>query len=73
MLHILATSRREKDIEETLAPLTTSQTCIQSALVDADICIYIRERLQTDPKLRKWPKNVQMEIEKILMDGAHGM
>ena len=73
MLHLLATSRRVNDIEETLTPLITCQICIQSALVDADICIHIRERLQNDPKLRKWPKNVRMEIEKSLMEGANGM
>jgi hypothetical protein len=71
-LHVLATSRRERDIEETLAPLATDQICIQSALVNADIHVHICERLQNDPKL-KWPKNVQEEIEKTLMDGAHGM
>jgi hypothetical protein len=73
MLHLLATSRRENNIEETLTPLITGQICIKSALVDADICIHIRERLQNDPKLRKWPKNVRMEIEKTLMEGADGM
>ena len=72
-LHILATSRREKDIEETLTPLITGQVCIQSALVDADICTHIRERLQNDPKLKAWPKNVQVEIEEALMDRANGM
>jgi len=72
-LHILATSRREREIEETLEPLITSQICIQSALVDADINIHIRERLQNDLKLKKWPVNVQMEIEATLMDGARGM
>jgi hypothetical protein len=72
-LHILATSRRARDIEETLEPLVTGQICIQNALVNADIHIHICERLQNDPKLRKWPTNVQMEIEKTLMDGAHGM
>jgi ankyrin repeat protein len=72
-LHILATSRRERDIEETLAPLATNQICIQSALVNADIHVHICDRLQNDPKLNKWPANVQREIEKTLMDGAHGM
>jgi len=72
-LHLLATSRREKDIEETLTPLITGQICIQSTLVDADIRIHIRERLQNDAKLRKWPENVRMEIEKTLMGGAKGM
>lgn len=72
-LHILATSRRERDIEETLAPLATDQICIQSALVNADIHVHICDRLQNDPKLNKWPANVQREVEKTLMDGAHGM
>jgi len=72
-LHILTTSRREKDIEESLTPLTTGQICIQSALVNADIQLHIRHRLQNDQKLKRWPLVVQGEIEKSLMDGAHGM
>jgi hypothetical protein len=72
-LHVVATSRRERDIEETLEPLATGQVYIQSALVNADIHIHLCERLQNDPKLKKWPANVQREIEKTLMDGAHGM
>lgn len=72
-LHIIATSRRERDIEETLEPLVTGQVCIQSALVNADIHIHLCDRLQNDPKLKKWPANVRREIENTLMDGAHGM
>lgn len=72
-LHIAVTSRREQDIEETLEPLVTSQIHIQNALVDADIHIHLRERLQNDPKLKVWPPKVQKEIEETLMDGAHGM
>lgn len=72
-LHTLVTSRREREIEETLEPLITGQICIQSALVDADIKIHLRERLQNDQKLKKWPAEVQKEIEATLMDGAHGM
>src|SRR4051794_2299950 len=33
-LHILATSRREKDIEDALESLVTDQICIQTALVN---------------------------------------
>lgn len=72
-LHTLVTSRREREIEETLEPLVTRQICIHSALVNADINIHLRERLQSDPKLNQWPVNVQMEIEATLMDGACGM
>ena len=76
-LHILATSRRERDIEETLKPLVTSEICLQSTLVDTlvgnDIHTYISKRLQNDLKLKRWPANVREEILQTLMDGAQGM
>jgi len=72
-LHILATSRKEQDIEHCLSPIVSNQIDIQSTLVDADIRIYIRERLQSDRRLRKWSADAWLEIETALMDGAHGM
>ena len=72
-LHVLATSRKENDIAMSLEPLVTCQLCIQSALVDADICVHVRERLSHDPKLKKWPVDVQKEIEAALTKGAKGM
>jgi hypothetical protein len=72
-LHLLVTSRKERDIEDALELLVTGEVCIESAVVDADIQIHIRERLQRDPKLRKWPSPVQLEIEQALMQSAHGM
>ena len=72
-LHVLATSRREGDIEEALEPSVTGQVCIQSAVINADIQIHVCERLQNNPKLEKWPSNVRKEIEDTLMDKAHGM
>ncbi|KAH6666209.1 hypothetical protein B0J14DRAFT_199342 [Halenospora varia] len=72
-LHILATSRREREIEETLESLVTGKICLQSALVNIDIHTHLSERLQTDSKLKRWPANVRGEIEQTLMDGAQGM
>jgi hypothetical protein len=72
-LHFLATSRAEKDISDSLEPLVTSQICIQSALVSADIMVYIQERLRWDRDLKKWPANVKAEIETTLLKGADGM
>ena len=72
-LHILATSRVVREIEVSLEPLVTAQICIQSAIINADIHIHIRERLQNDIKLRKWSTNIQTEIESVLMNGADGM
>lgn len=76
-LHLLITSRREKDIDEALTPLSDrrNRIAIQSALVDADIRTYIHGRLQVDRKLKRWQKrsNVQTEIEDTLTRKANGM
>ena len=76
-LHILATSRRETDIEEALTPLSDARNriSVQSALVNADIRTYIHNRLQSDRKLKRWQKQpeVQLEIEDNLMGKADGM
>ena len=72
-LQVLATSRKENDIATSLEPLVTSQLCMQSALVEADIRVHILERLSNDPKLKKWPVHVQEEIERALTKNAEGM
>lgn len=72
-LHILATSRREKDIEEALNPLVTVQIGVQDALISADIRTYLEDRLQNDSKLKLWREDMEAEIKESLMRGAHGM
>ena len=72
-LHVLTTSRKENDIAMSFESLVTCQLCVQSALVDADIRIHVVDRLSNDPKLKKWPVNVQKEIEDALVKGANGM
>jgi hypothetical protein len=72
-LRILATSRREWDIEEPLRSVLDFNINIQSAIVDDDIRTYIEARLIADPKLRKWPENVRNEISEQLMKKAGGM
>ncbi len=76
-LRILVTSRREKDIEDSLLRLTkdTNRICIQSTLVNADIHAYVHDQIQTNKRLKRWQKEpkVQMEIEETLMKKANGM
>jgi hypothetical protein len=76
-LHMLVTSRREKGIEESLESLVDEQQkiCIQSTLINDDICLYVHERLQTDKGLSRWRNQlkVQQEIEKTLLEKADGM
>ena len=72
-LHILVTSRKEREIEDCLMPLSWRTVDLQEAVVAGDIKIHVCERLQNDPKLKKWPVKVQAEIETALTEGARGM
>jgi hypothetical protein len=76
-LHLLVTSRKERDIESSLENIVDSQNtiCLQSGLVDKDIFKYVRQRLSVDKRLSKWQKDpeIRHEIEMALMKGAHGM
>ncbi|MBK5652918.1 MAG: NACHT domain-containing protein, partial [Rhizobium sp.] len=76
-LHLLVTSRKERDIESSLDRFVGggNRICLESALVDKDIQQYIQQSLSTDERLHKWKKDdvVRQEIEAKLKEGAHGM
>ena len=76
-LHILLTSRRHKETEDRLEILTQTEgrVTIENALVDADISVYVRERLQNDTLLKRWRNNpyVREEIRYALTEKADGM
>jgi NACHT domain len=76
-LHILLTSRKERDIEDSFTEIVDSENiiCIQSNLVDPDIRAYILERLSKDKDLKKWHKDSEIrgQIEHALMEKASGM
>ena len=75
-LHMLVTSRREKEIEDSMSTLLDDEhkICIQSTLVKDDIRAYVRGRMCIDRKLKKWQKpEIQAEIEEVLVEKADGM
>lgn len=76
-LHLLVTSRKERDLEISFATIVDTQNniCLQSKLVDRDILKYVGQRLSDDRNLQKWHKDpdIRHEIEITLMRGAHGM
>ena len=76
MLHVLTTSRMERDIEDGLSNLTDEQKIyIQSDFVQADIRDYIYARLQTDTKLWRLQRDHQDQqaIVDTMMKKADGM
>ncbi|KAF2440363.1 HET-domain-containing protein, partial [Karstenula rhodostoma CBS 690.94] len=76
-LHLLLTSRKERDIESSLEKIVTEEDtiCLQRDEVDKDIQRYIQQRLSDDKGLAKWNKDaaVRQEIEAAMMSGARGM
>lgn len=72
-VHVFATSRKERDIEEALGVCATYQTDFGNDDVDADIQLHIRRQIQDDPKLAAWPLQIQQEIEQALGSRANGM
>lgn len=72
-LHLIATSRRERNIEDGLTQLITAQINLGSDLVDADIQIHLSSKLDMDPKFKKWTADERLEIKDTLMQQANGM
>ncbi|KAI4679307.1 uncharacterized protein J4E84_008335 [Alternaria hordeiaustralica] len=76
-LHLLVTSRKERDIEMSLENYVKKDEiiCLQSDVVDQDISLFVQERLREDKRLAKWKMNARIvqEIEATLMRGARGM
>ena len=72
-LHIIATSRREKDIEDCLCPIAQHVINIESVIVNQDILRYIEGSLAKDARLKKWAQPIRDEIMRSLMEKAGGM
>ena len=76
-LHLLMTSRKERDIESSLESYVAEEgaVCLQRDVVDKDIQRYVQQRLRVDKGLAKWNNDavVRQEIEAALMGGARGM
>jgi hypothetical protein len=76
-VHLILTSRRERDIVSSLEGLVDPQNSIylQSEVVDKDIQHYVRQRLSDDKALSKWGKDIALrqEIETALVEGSKGM
>ncbi|KAI1522222.1 fibronectin type 3 and ankyrin repeat domain protein 1 [Pyrenophora tritici-repentis] len=76
-LHLLMTSRKERDIETSLESYVGEEDaiCLQREVVDQDIQRYVQQRLRDKKSLAKWTKDaaISQEVEDALMRGACGM
>jgi len=60
-LHLLATSRKEADIQESLQALATAKLDIQTAF-RGDIELFVKNRLEEVPRLARWSVPIKAEI-----------
>ena len=71
--NILITSRREKDIEDEFKNLIDDRIPLEESIIDSDIILHIRKRVEIDDELRDWDTDTKNDIEKTLCEKAHGM
>lgn len=68
-LHLLATSRDETDIRESLEPAKDDEVIMKNAEIDQDIRNFISVKLRTEQWLRKWQEHHD-QIQQVLADRA---
>lgn len=71
-VRFLVLSRKERDIEETLAGIFTILS-LSNCLVDEDIQVYIQSQLRSNSRFRHWPDSLLRQAEIVLVKGARGM
>ncbi|KAF8484357.1 hypothetical protein JB92DRAFT_1574797 [Gautieria morchelliformis] len=72
-LHLLATSRKERAIEEGLSGLISQEVLMDENLVDGDIRVHVSRTLEDDIKFRMCSAGEKEMVMTTLIDGAHGM
>lgn len=72
-LHLLSSSRGEREIEETLNFLVSHHVPLDESPIDGDIRVYVSSTLYHDSKFKVCSAEEKKEIETTLIEGAHGM
>lgn len=71
-LRVLVTSREYVDIEEVMRDIATPVS-MRNYLLDQDIALYVRSKLDGDTKLRRWPPHFRDQVFEALTAKANGM
>ncbi|KAL2154631.1 hypothetical protein VTH82DRAFT_3307 [Thermothelomyces myriococcoides] len=71
-LRLLATSRNYMDIEDTMVEIS-KPIAMTNWLVNQDIAVYVRSKLENHPKLKRWPKQLKDDVFDALTTSAKGM
>lgn len=72
-VHVLATSRQERDIEGGLKSLVSHDVSMDESLVDGDIRVHVTRIVDDDAVFQTFSADDRNGIKSTLIDGAHGM
>jgi hypothetical protein len=72
-LHLLATSRKETDIEDMLRGLVSHEVPMDEKLIHGDIQLHVSRTIEDDTKFRKFSAAEKEMVMTSLVEGAHGM
>jgi hypothetical protein len=72
-LHLLGTSRKERDIEDTLSGLVSHEVPMDEKRLDGDIRLHVSRTVKDDTKFRMFSAVEKEMVMTTLIEGAHGM
>ncbi|KXJ85775.1 hypothetical protein Micbo1qcDRAFT_99108, partial [Microdochium bolleyi] len=71
-LHLLATSRNERDIAQAMETISHDKIALRNDSVDSDIASYVSAQLESNRRLQKWRQHRQ-RIEDVFAEKAQGV
>ncbi|KAF8493152.1 hypothetical protein JB92DRAFT_1208461 [Gautieria morchelliformis] len=72
-MHLLATSRKEGDIQKALSGLVSHEVLMDETLVNGDIRVYVSRRLVEDVEFSMYSAHEKEMVKTTLTQRAHGM
>jgi predicted DNA-binding protein len=72
ILHLLVSSRQTQVFRSILEPIATDLVSVNEFTPAKDIQLHIREQLKSDSRMKKWPSDLQDQIESTLMANVDG-
>jgi hypothetical protein len=72
-LHLLVTSRKERDIEVTLSGLISHEISMDENHVDGDIRVHVSRTIEDDTRFRMFSATEKEMVTTTLIRDAHGM
>lgn len=72
-LHLLMTSRNEKDIQDFMLSQNVESFALDEGCINSDIMLYVNNEIKKDRKLQTLPESIKQDIRAAFAEKADGM